>query len=122
MKSRNILFAFCLFVSLVACRESDNISIKVVDDDHIYRYNATFPRSRSRDVERYINNRISPSSISYDNAVDVTTTLDDNTKFDYEASPGKLEIELDKRQNSLASYQRIKKMCKGLDQVINPKK
>ncbi|NIJ54309.1 hypothetical protein [Dyadobacter arcticus] len=121
MKTK-ITITLCLIIfTLVSCRNSDNIDIKVVDSDNVYRYTATFPRSKSRQVERFINSRIAPSSIRYDDDVDLTTILDDRTKFDYEASPGELEIELDKNENSRESYIRIKEMCQGLNQIINPK-
>jgi hypothetical protein len=122
MKIRSFIFAGLLFGAGFACSESDNIHIKVVDDDDMYRYTATFPRSKSRLVERFINARIAPTNITSDDVLNVTTLLEDKTKFDYKATPGKVRIELDKDENSRASYHRIKKMCEDLNQIINPRK
>ncbi|WP_031527128.1 hypothetical protein [Dyadobacter crusticola] len=98
----------------------DNLRIKVVDSDDTFEYSATFDPGRSVAVERFINSQIAPVHITADGDMEVTTTLSDKTIFDYEASPGKLTITLDKDRNSKTSYYRIKRMCEGLNRVINP--
>lgn len=122
MKLKLALLIGLVICCLTACRDSQDIHIKVVDNDDVYKYTATFPRNKSRLVERFINSRIAPTNITSDEVLDVTTILEDQTKFDYEAAPGELRIELDKNENSPASYFRIKKMCQDLNQIINPKK
>ncbi|MCE6987833.1 hypothetical protein [Dyadobacter sp. CY323] len=119
---KTIAISFLLFSSLQSCRDSDNISIKVVDNEDLYKYSAKFPRNKSHAVERFINNRIAPTYIKSDSDLDVTTILNDKTKFHYESSPGELIIELDKTENNTASYFRIKKMCEDLNRIVNPKK
>jgi hypothetical protein len=56
----------------------------------------------------------SPESDYYDK----TVSLKDGTNFYIKSSPGKLKILLDKRENSEASYLRIKHICQRLKDVL----
>ena len=115
-------YLFTAFVLLCfSCNRGDNLDIKVVDSDDEYIYAARFSPGKSLAVERFINRRIAPTRMSSDGDMEVTAVLEDKTKFDYEVSPGELIITLDKRQNSPASYARIKSMCEDLNRIINPK-
>jgi hypothetical protein len=106
---------------LFSCHKQGDLDIKVVDSDDVYEYSATFDPARSLAVERFINARIAPTHITSNGDLDVTTILNDKTTFDYESSPGELIITLDKKRNNQAGYNRIKKMCQELNQIINPK-
>lgn len=116
------IFVILVIVSFSSCRGSGDLSIKVTDNDDMYKYSANFKPEKSAEIEKFINSRIAPTHISSDGELDVTTILADKTIFDYEASPGELTITLDKDRNSKASYQRIKRMCQELNHVINPQK
>lgn len=118
------LFLLSLLALTLSCNRGgdDNLRIKVVDSDDTFEYSATFDPGRSPAVERFINSRIAPTHITSNGDMGVTTVLDDKTIFDYEASPGKLLITLDKDRNSKTGYYRIKSMCEGLSRVINPEK
>jgi hypothetical protein len=81
---------------------------------------AKFSKSKTRDVEAYIDKKIgSKSNMSFANSrIDGTVSLDDQTKFYMEKSPGILKIKLDKDQNSEEAYYMIKSMCEGIKSVV----
>ncbi|GAB4056090.1 hypothetical protein [Spirosoma litoris] len=108
-----------LFISaLLTCCEGNEHKISVKDSDDTYEFFAKFDKSKTQQVQDFINAEVAPtSSFSGDN-VDITTTLDDHTKFKLEESPGRVRIELDKGDNSEASYRRIKKMCEGIKKEL----
>lgn len=112
-----------LSVFLVWSRFEDfnhNISITVSEEKDYYEFSANYDRSNTGRVEGYINSEISPDRLanSENDYVDANTSLPDNTRFYIKESPGKLKIKLDKRENSTASYYRIKKMCEGVKQLL----
>ena len=81
---------------------------------------AYFSKSKTRDVEEYMNKRIGEkSNISFINmGSDATFTLDDHTTFYMKKAPGRIEIKLDKNENSDEAYHRIKSMCEGIKKVL----
>jgi len=100
-----------------------NISITVSEEKDAYEFSANYDRSNTGRVESYINEHIKPNQMgnSENDYVDANTSLPDNTRFYIKESPGKLKIKLDKRENSTASYYRIKKMCEGIKQLLSGK-
>jgi hypothetical protein len=97
-----------------------NISISVSEDDEAYTFSANYNKANTARVESYINKCIRPDRLgnSADDYVDVTTSLPDKTQFYIKESPGRLKIKLDKRKNTTASYNRIKKMCEDIKQLL----
>lgn len=109
------------FISvLLACSDGDNLKISVTDSDDTYEFLAKFEDEKTKRIQDFINSQVAPSSFSGDH-VDITTTLDDKTTFKLEERAGRVRIELDKEANSDASYQRIKKMCEGIKEVLAEK-
>jgi hypothetical protein len=114
-----INLAGVLFLSvLLACSGEGNRKISVTDSDDTYEFFAKFDRHQTRRVQDFINTKIAPGSSITGDHVDISTTLDDKTRFKLEASPGRIRIKLDKEDNSAASYHRIKTMCEGIKKVI----
>ena len=113
-----ILIAFCILaIKLSSCRHRHHdIRISVNESGNIYRFTASFPEDKTRRVERLINRSLSLNSFfgNPDDYVDATTILDDQTKVSIKASPGDLRIQLDRDENSEASYHRIKDMCEEI--------
>jgi hypothetical protein len=107
--------------SLLACSDSNNLTISVTDSDDAYEFYAKFDKQKTQRVQDFINTKIAPSSSVTGDDIDITTTLNDKTQFKLEEYPGKVRIKLDKDENSKASYQRVKAMCEGLKQVIEAK-
>ncbi|WP_221391715.1 hypothetical protein [Dyadobacter sp. NIV53] len=116
-----ITAVFLLSVCL-SCFDSEDTKISVTDSDDTYEFYAKFDKSKMGEIQNFINRKIAPSSIVTDKNMDITTTLNDNTQFQLKESPGKIRIILDKEDNSVASYIRIKKMCEGIKGIISEKK
>ena len=101
-----------------------DINITYSEFDHYYSMNAHFSKSKTRDVEEYMDSRIgSRSKMSFVNSrIDGTLALDDHTTFYIKKYPGHIEIKLNKDENSQESYHEIKVMCEGIKKVLVNKK
>jgi hypothetical protein len=111
----------CLVV--LSCHYSDkSISIIYSDSDQFYTMKANFNKSKTKAVERYMEKTIGTSSaVSFVNTnIDETIELNDRgrTKLHIEKSPGFLEIQMDKAENSEDSYYAIKSMCEEIKHVV----
>ena len=63
---------------------------------------------------------MSPNGLfaSSDDHLNVTTQMEDHTNFAVKASPGIIEIEVDRKGNSPASYDRVKDMCMDIKAAL----
>ena len=119
-----ILLACFIFLTLfTGCDyygDNHNINISYKETGQYYSMKAHFNRNKMRDVEEYMDSKIGrKSNMSFTNAqIDGKLTLDDHTTFYIKKSPGRLDIKLDKDENSDDSYQEIKSMCQGIKKVI----
>jgi len=123
---KNILFSTMIGALLLSisfsCKDSSETKVSITDSDDTYEFYAKFDKSKTRQIQDFINKKIAPSSLITDRDLDVTTTLDDKTQFEIKQSPGKVHIKLDKEDNTVASYIRIKKICNGIRGIISEKK
>jgi hypothetical protein len=122
MKKLQALFYVLTCITISSCMHHDgNINISYSESDHYYSMKADFNRSRTRDVEEYMDKKIGTrSNMSFVNArIDGTLALDDHTTFYIKKYPGYVEIKLDKDENSGDAYQQIKSMCEGIKKVLN---
>lgn len=105
---------FCILL-LSSCRYHNNHNIKISVNESVgsYRFYASFPEQQTNKIHRLINNRLAPNELfaSAKDYMNVTTTLQDKTTFAVKASPGIVEITIDREGNSPASYDRIRNMC-----------
>ncbi|GAB4043639.1 hypothetical protein [Spirosoma jeollabukense] len=118
MKAVSSISVLLLISALLACSDGNNRKISVTDSPNTYEFLAKFEKEKTKRVQDFINTQVAPSSFSGDH-VDITTTLDDKTRFKLEERAGRIRIELDKEANSDASYQRIKTMCEGIEKVLD---
>lgn len=84
---------------------------------------ADFSKSKTRAVEVYMDERIGQeSNTSFINTrINGQLGLADGTTFYIEKSPGHLEIQMNKEENSSASCHKIKLVCQGVKDVIQGK-
>lgn len=126
MKTSFYLTAICIislsifFVWSKFQINNHDTSISVIENDHTYRFSATYNRSNTRMVWNYINRYTAPNRLGNpeDDYFDAATVLQDNARFHIKKSPGEIKIEFDKLNNSTASYYRIKKMCEGIKGIL----
>lgn len=118
------LSAYILFAKFeYSSYNSSSTSITIRDDDDTYSLTASYDADKTGRVQQYINHSIQPNGLfsGVNDYLNVSTTLSDKTEFHVKESPGKLEIELNKKRNTTASYYRIKKMCEGVKTLLNGK-
>jgi hypothetical protein len=121
-----ILLFICAAI-LFSCndifRNNKDITIHVQDNPGSYEFDAVYPVNRTGDVQDYINNCMEPNGLfaSSHDYFNVDTKLQDGTKFHVKSSPGKMDIVLIKHENSIESYNRIKKMCEGIKNILTKK-
>lgn len=121
MRLKFILLLLTLSI-FISCNHTGDVKISVKDTDDEYRFSAYFDKKKTDEIVKVINENIAPTTIFSDaNEIDVTTILDDKTKFDLEYAPGEVMIKLNKNENSKYSYDRIKKMCEDIKKVIGTK-
>ena len=121
MKKLHALFYALLWITAISCMHNDHdINITLSESDHYYSMKAYFSKSKTRDVERYMDSRIGRrSNMSFVNSqIDGNLALDDHTTFYIKKSPGLLKIKFDKAENSEEAYERIRSMCEGIKQVL----
>ena len=122
MKKLTTLFFYVLAaVSFISCMHNNhNTNIAYSEYSHYYTMNAHFPRSQTRHVDEFMDDRIGRASkMSFVNSrIDGVITLDDRTKFYIRKSPGVLEIKFDKDENTEEAYHTIKSMCQEIKKVL----
>lgn len=124
MKKLPALF-FCAIICMItvsSCRHSDNgnISLTLSESGQYYSMNARFSKSKTRDVEEYMDSTIgTKTNMSFVNSgINGKLALDEHTTFYIKKYPGRIKIKLDKDENSYEAYQRIRAMCEGIKKVI----
>lgn len=107
---------------LVSCRHHNNHGIKVSvnESTNNYTFYASFPERKTVKIHRLINNHIAPNGLcaSAEDYLNITTTLQDKTTFAVNASPGIVEIRVNRNGNSPAAYNRIKDMCMDINSAL----
>src|ERR1700712_4158087 len=94
-----LALSFCAIICMMAglsCmhgNENGHTSFTVNESDHYFYMRANFSKDKTRNVEKYMDNRIGKSSnMSFINSeIDGTIALDDHTKFYLKKYPGYLE-------------------------------
>jgi hypothetical protein len=115
------VITICFFLSCSHFgRRNHGMDISVSESGNIYKLRADYNEDKTGKVQRYINQQIAPNGLfaSTEDYFDANTELRDRTKFYIKASPGKLLIKLDKKENTYASYARIKNMCEGIVTIL----
>jgi hypothetical protein len=125
MKKRSLALV-CNLVMLwlyVSCSQSinGNETINISESGHYYKMLAHFNPAKTTDVDEFMDHKIGKrSNMSFLNSrIDGKIALDDHTTFYIKKSPGYLQIKLDKEENSIEAYERIKSMCEGIKKMIS---
>ena len=115
-----MLFYALACITLISCLHDGNTDISYNESGHYYSMKAHFGKSKTRDVEEYMDSRIgTESNTSFVNTrIDGLIALEDHTTFYIKKYRGFIQIKLDKHKNSYEAYHRIKSMCEGIKRVI----
>lgn len=128
MKKRNLLYA-ALIVSVVLALSScfhdhdfdhHNISIRINDNEDVYRMRAYYDDDLTGEVQRVINTHLkqhhSNALIRWNTEKEIT--LDDGTVVYIKTKPGRLKIKVDKTENPEEGCERVKEMCDEIKDVL----
>jgi hypothetical protein len=118
-----IVAAFLIFASYYGAAANFNptrTTIVIKESSDTYQLTASYDKVRTERVKRYINNCLKPEMVvTTSDDMDQDITLHDHTRFHISFSPGDLFIKININSNSRASVQRIRTLCRGLNDVIN---
>lgn len=97
-----------------------DVSITVSDDEDEYEMDADYSRSKSHEVQVYLNDHLlnGRMKIKRNDYVNREIVLDDNTNFYIDAHPGRLNIRIDKTENSEEQCERIREACEDLKEIL----
>jgi len=123
----NILIAFCLLFNICltstetwAQKTDQKSAVSLTESNKTYELSATFDGDYTKKIQQYMDESLTDgSSFSFKNTQsDAVITLDNKITFYMKMSPGKLILKFDKRKNSAEFYDRFKKMCEGIRDII----
>ena len=115
-----LLFVLLPVITITSCGFPDgSISIKHSQYDHYYEMTAKFNPEKTTKVDKYLDEELSSSNMSFVNIeMDGEITLDNKTNFYVKKSPGYLHIKFDKKKNSDEAFTKIKSVCEGINDVV----
>jgi hypothetical protein len=116
------IMSLTLFI-MSSCNKSDNLSISVKDTDSRYQFSARYDRKKTIAVQQFVNTALKPNRIFADHEEELKKDikLDDGSEFHLDSSLGDFVIEFEKDKNSDTAYENVKKLCKGVKEVIERK-
>jgi hypothetical protein len=119
-KSAIISSVLSLCLIIISCGyPGGSISIKHSEHSHYYEMTAKFNPDKTAAVERWLNKELATGDMSFANIeMDGDITLDNKATFYMKKSPGFLHIKFDKEKNSDEAYQKIRSVCKGINEVV----
>jgi hypothetical protein len=121
MKKQTSLFIIAACLVVIGCHyHGRNTSIAFSESERYYSMKARFSEERTREVERYMDKRMSDHrTMSFVNTtIDGQLSFDDRSSFYIKKYPGYLQIKLDKNQNSPDTYLQIRDMCQGIKRLL----
>ena len=113
-----VMAALVVLVLLSACFHSHDICISTSEDEEDYEMDASFHRNKSHAIQVYLNEHLINNRTSFKNWNDEEITLDDETTFYIDSSPGQLRIRIDKAKNSEESYEKVRRACEELKEIL----
>jgi hypothetical protein len=99
---------------------SQNQSISIKNTDAGYQFEASFPEGKTEKVVNYLEEKLQADELflAASDVKDSEVNLGDSIKFYLKSSPGKLEIEFKKQNNSEAAYHKLVSLCNGIKEVL----
>lgn len=97
-----------------------NISISISENDKFYKIDASYSRYKSKRVQQLMDARLNQNHVFTNARIDGMITLDDSEKthFYVNLHPGSLYIKLDKTDNDVNSYLKMKDLAEQLKQKL----
>lgn len=120
---KNILYAIVILLITISsgCKENDsNLSIAVKDTATEYTFDAAYPLHSTGKLETYLNKEFA-NELSLTQRLDTAIVLPGGERFTLMANKGVLNIKFDKKNSTVTSYIRVKKLADGIASVLTEK-
>jgi hypothetical protein len=119
MKKLVLLLIALPCLLLMSCHRHGNIHINYKDRDDTYSMKARFDPERTPAIDRYMNRAIGDANhIAFQNISHSTIRLQNGAIFNIDKSPGHMEINLKKSENSDYALHHMKRVCEGVKGVL----
>ncbi len=113
-----ISLSICLGFT-VAHKGSNRTAVRVTENERIFKLEASYNPAQTKKVADYINGFFKPEQVfKNEEDANIHMKLNDGADFYIKTSAGSLLLKLDKRINSEASLNRIKKLCNELTKNV----
>ena len=113
-----VMAALIVLVFGSSCFHDHDICISTSEDEEDYEMNASFNRNKNHAVQVYLNGHLLNNRTSFRNWDEEEITLDDKTTFYISSYPGELRIKIDKAENSEESYEKVRRACEELKEIL----
>jgi hypothetical protein len=112
------IFTACNFTS------GHDTRISIHDNPDTYRFSARYDPKNAAGVENFVEQKLAQNglTIGNENNFDANVLLNDGTGMYIHLSPGSLKINLNRHDNSTASYLEVKQICEGVKNILAGKK
>jgi hypothetical protein len=95
-------------------------SIVISENETTYNMAAKYDESKTAQLITYVDDCLKPDLLfSNKQQMDEKIILKDRTTFYFRFSPGEIKIKLIKSENTATALIKIKKLCAGLNGVLN---
>jgi hypothetical protein len=120
---KKLIFTIALLGSLmfIGIKEwkKDDISLKTKENQAELHISAKFPSDKTEKVQRYLKEEMNELSLASDNPeIDGDLKLNDGTQLYMRLKEGSVKIVLERRNNTVKSYLRIKRISKELGKLL----
>ena len=116
------LFLLTLFTALAsACTmQGDHLSLNTIDTNTAFKFEAKYSKDKTDKLEKYLDSALN-NELPLNQDIDLIVNLNGKDKFKIKAQPGRLEINMDKRNSSLKGYLKLKKITEGIGKRLTGK-
>ncbi|RZK18466.1 MAG: hypothetical protein EOO86_10115 [Pedobacter sp.] len=116
---------YAIMISLASfgysCKNGhNNLSLNTIDTNTDFKFIAKYDEDKTGKLEKYLDSALN-NQFPLDENIDLFVNLSGKDKFNLKAKKGILEIDFDKRNSSLESYIKVKKMAKGIQKQLMEK-
>jgi hypothetical protein len=122
MQKSTFLFPFIIIAGLLCAASAmpERTVVSIIDIDNYYELRATYHEEKNKAVKEALNESIRPDTLFSQSVsqYDADILLDDGTRFHLKISDTKLVIKFSKKANSIASYERMKKVFEAAKKAL----
>lgn len=117
---KKIAYGIVIFLSSLgySCKNGHgNLSLNTIDTETGFKFIADYDEDKTGKIEKYLDSALN-NELPLDQNIDLLVNLNSTEKFNLKAQKGRLEINFDKRNSSLAAYMKVKKLTKGIQKRL----